>query len=396
MIIPIEQTDVPIEAHTVNPITAQVQDADAAPTYAVYEAGVAEAVASGTLTKRDGTTGQYAGTFDVTTAAGFAAGKLYTVVVTATVDAVTNSRVEKQFLVAIATSTAPCYVSASVTLNDTLPFKFVSHNSSGQAVNADSTPTYKIRRGTTEAPILTGNFSAISGETGAYQASIEITTANGFSPGTWYDILATVTVDGNTGKEFISIFRVCSPVVETGARIITITVDDGSDPLEDAHVRLTKGSETYIKETDASGEVVFCIDDGTWSVAITLSGYTFTPTTLVVDGDETQTYSMSSVSVPASNPGFVTGYGYCYDEEGVVESGVPVYLKFHDSTGSGVIHDIAPRTEISAASGLVTFTNLMTGRDYTARRGTSKRWKRITIPSDATSPFALPDFWGEE
>jgi hypothetical protein len=84
----------------------------------------------------------------------------------------------------------------------------------------------------------------------------------------------------------------------SGARTVVITVNDGSDPLESATVRMTQ-TFTYTASTDASGECTFNLDDATYTVAISKSGYTYSGTTLVVDGDETATYSMSELSISA-------------------------------------------------------------------------------------------------
>lgn len=89
----------------------------------------------------------------------------------------------------------------------------------------------------------------------------------------------------------------------SGANTVTITVDDGINPLESARVRVTKGAQTEIRQTNGDGQVEFSLDDGTWTVAITLTGYTFTATLLAVSGDETATYSMTALALaPAETP----------------------------------------------------------------------------------------------
>jgi hypothetical protein len=87
--------------------------------------------------------------------------------------------------------------------------------------------------------------------------------------------------------------------VGIGSRTVTITINDGATVLESAKVRLTKGTETYVSTTNSSGVVAFSLNDGTWTVSITLVGYHFTPTTIVVNGNETQTYSMTAFSITA-------------------------------------------------------------------------------------------------
>ncbi len=184
----------------------------------------------------------------------------------------------------------------------------------------------------------------------------------------------------------------------TGAWAVTITVDDGSDPIESATVRVTKGAETFVSTTDVNGEVNsgsgFSLDDGTWTVTITQSSFTFTPVTLEVSADTDITYSMTTVSFPASNPSQVTGFLYTYDESGVVESGVTVNLRFRNLAGTGIAFDTAIKTATSDATGLVTFTNLFPGAEYELRRETNGIWRTVTVASDASSPVALPNFWG--
>ena len=100
----------------------------------------------------------------------------------------------------------------------------------------------------------------------------------------------------------------------TGAKVVVITIDDGTNPLEAARIRLTQGVETYVGSANANGQVTFNVNDATWTIAITKAGYTYAGTTLtVVDGDKTPTYSMTAVSFSASAPGQSTGWVYCYD-----------------------------------------------------------------------------------
>ena len=84
-----------------------------------------------------------------------------------------------------------------------------------------------------------------------------------------------------------------------GARTVTVTVDDGTNPLESARVRFTKGGDTFVQNTDASGNCTFNLDDGTYAVAIVLAGYTYAGTSQVVDEDETPTYSMTALTISA-------------------------------------------------------------------------------------------------
>jgi hypothetical protein len=184
------------------------------------------------------------------------------------------------------------------------------------------------------------------------------------------------------------------PSLGAGAWTVTITVTDGTNPVANALVRMTAGATTRAGSTNASGVVVFGLDGATWAVVITHSSYTFTPTTLSVSANTTQTYAMTAVTIPTSNPGFVTGYLYCYDKSGVIKSAATIELHLVSVAGSGVSIDTTVRTGTSDVNGLVTFTNLSVGATYRLRRETTGKWRDIAISADATSPVALPNSIG--
>ncbi len=116
----------------------------------------------------------------------------------------------------------------------------------------------------------------------------------------------------------------------TGARTVAITVTLSAAPVEGASVRLTKAAETYVGSTNASGQITFNVDDGTWTVSITSPNATFVGASLVVDDDETVSYSLTAISITPSPAGQMTGYWTCYSHLGVVESGVSVTMQLVD------------------------------------------------------------------
>ena len=186
----------------------------------------------------------------------------------------------------------------------------------------------------------------------------------------------------------------------SGAYTVTITVNDGTDPLVAARVRVTKGAETYVTSTNTGGVATFYLNDGTWTVAITLMGYAYafvgTGDDLVVNGAETATYSMTAITVPASDPGFVTGYFYCYDDDGEIAEGATIQVRAKSKTGYGTSLRTGERSATSDVNGLVTLTNLVPGAVYQVRRGTEGAWTDVTVASTATSPYALPNVHGED
>jgi len=97
--------------------------------------------------------------------------------------------------------------------------------------------------------------------------------------------------DADLDAQLDAILAAASAGAGTGARTVTITVNDGTTALQNAVVRLTEGSNTFRALTNASGVATFNLDDATYTVAVTKSGYTYAGTTLVVDGTETATYT---------------------------------------------------------------------------------------------------------
>ena len=184
----------------------------------------------------------------------------------------------------------------------------------------------------------------------------------------------------------------------TGAYSVTITITDGTNLIQNATVRTTLNNTSNIATTNSSGQAMFSLDDGTWGITITAGGYQFTPTTLVVTTSPTQThtFTMMAVTIPSSPVGFVTGYLYCYDENGAPEPGVVIQIGMKSCSGYGASYDTRTRSEISDSTGLVSFINLLPGATYQARRGAEDDWSEITVPAMASSPYALPDILGED
>ena len=181
-------------------------------------------------------------------------------------------------------------------------------------------------------------------------------------------------------------------VPNVGARTVVITVNDGTDPLENAKVRLTEGINTVVETTDVNGNVTFNRDDATYLVAITKAGYTFSGTSLVVNGDETQTYSMITVSFAVSDPGQATGWVYCYDDEGNVEAGVSISVQLTATPETdSYAFDTVVRVVSSEVDGLAEFTGLWIGATYRARRFNGP-WYSFVVPNVST--FALPVLLG--
>jgi hypothetical protein len=186
----------------------------------------------------------------------------------------------------------------------------------------------------------------------------------------------------------------------TGARTVAITVTLSAAPVEGASVRLTKAAETYVGSTNASGQITFNVDDGTWTVSITSPNATFSGASLVVDDDETASYSLTAISITPSPAGQMTGYWTCYSHLGVVESGVSVTMQLVDvpKGSKGLALDSRLRTVTANGSGVAQFTNLFPGCRYKVYRGAAdNKAFYVTLPEVAPAdPVELGSFYGDD
>lgn len=93
----------------------------------------------------------------------------------------------------------------------------------------------------------------------------------------------------------------------SGPFTVTITVDDGTNPVQGALVRLYRTGESETQETDSSGQASFTVTSNDWDVSITavgFAGYSATILTAVVETDPSLTYSLTAGSYyPAASPG---------------------------------------------------------------------------------------------
>ena len=176
----------------------------------------------------------------------------------------------------------------------------------------------------------------------------------------------------------------------SGAYLISITVDDGTDPIQNADVRFTMGVESYVQRTDVNGQISFNLNDGTWDVTITRAGYSFTPTQLVVDGPETETYSMTAVViVPAVDPDTTTGYMVVRDNTLTPQSGVVVEIRMiEEAPEYGNLFDKTWIADTSDVDGLVSWL-LVKEATYEMRINGELVCMTFEVPSDAESTWEI-------
>lgn len=278
----------------------------------------------------------------------------------------------------------------------TLTFTFRSRDASGAAA-ALTGGAVSVYRGTsttqfTTGVTLTADFDSV---TGLNHVAIDTTDAAYATGADFHVILTAGTVDGTSvaGEPLYHFTLTASAGVGSGARTVTATVNDGTTALASAIIRFTKGSESIATTTNGSGIGVVNLDDGTWTVAITKSGYSFAGTNLVVDGDETATYSMTTVSVvPSGDPNQTIGVLTTRDEHGDAEGEVVITFKLERGPGDdGHAYSSDEFTATSNGSGVLTVT-LVRGAVYHARRG-NRKWVTVATPT-ASSSFDLPEVLG--
>jgi hypothetical protein len=127
----------------------------------------------------------------------------------------------------------------------------------------------------------------------------------------------------------------------SGAWTYTINVKDteaSPSNLENVQVRLTEGANTFMLETNASGNATpFQLDSATYTVALLKNGYSPSsgnPATIAVSADGTTnlTMDLNSFAAPgAANES--TGLMTCFDEENDVENGVTINVQLTAGPG---------------------------------------------------------------
>lgn len=211
------------------------------------------------------------------------------------------------------------------------------------------------------------------------------------------DLIQMITGSGTANAQWTAkALENVATATGSGARLVSITVLLDAVAQQSARVRLTKGGESYLATTDANGLATFNVDDGSWAVSITLAGATFAGATLVVDGNETVSYSLTAVpALTPSDPDKVTGYWLCLSHLGVPESGVTVTLTAMSLpvNSTGLVLDSASRSVTSGVDGVVSFTNLLPGVRYKVVRNSGKAFYFV-CPTYQADPVDLASFIG--
>jgi hypothetical protein len=302
-----------------------------------------------------------------------------------------------------------------IPLNEDVHFDVITSDpETASVLDADSTPTFSVYEEATDVAIVgPTNFTKRTSLTGNYRGTFTASAANGFEIGKWYSVIASATVNEFEGKCAAMRFRVLPaepapgyPDLSgtsvggisgggTGARTVLVTVQtSGAVAIQGALVRMTKGAESFTQTTNASGQCTFNLNDGTWTVSITAAGYSFAGTTLVVDGAETPTYTMTtnSVSAPA-NPSSTTGVLVTLDVDNQPVSGIILYFRQKEGPGTaGYSPSSKWFTVTSGVAGVLEYTGFARSATYIGKRGPNGQEREFDTPAAAS--FNIPEILG--
>lgn len=163
----------------------------------------------------------------------------------------------------------------------------------------------------------------------------------------------------------------------TGTNTVTITVTDTGNPIEGAQIKMTKGLETFSCETNVSGVATLNLNNGTYVLAVTASGYSYLGSEPSISADTDISVEMDETAIPyPSSPTQITAYGTTMDAAGNVEEGIVVQFELMIPTTAG-IYGREVLTATSDENGLVTI-ELLKNANYRFKRSERIPWKSIS------------------
>ena len=178
----------------------------------------------------------------------------------------------------------------------------------------------------------------------------------------------------------------------SGPHAVTVTVDDGTDPLQGARVRYSDGGvNVHTYTTDANGQIPFNLKTADYTVTISKDGYSFSGTTHDVSGDSTPTYSMTAVANPSpSDPTMTSAIAKVIDHEGNhIENYEVSFTVVSSPSGEGVWFDDSKITVLSDSEGYIT-VSLFKGASYRLDLQDG-RTKKIEISISSGDSINLPN-----
>jgi hypothetical protein len=189
------------------------------------------------------------------------------------------------------------------------------------------------------------------------------------------------------------------PTTGSGAYTITLTVNDGTNPIAGAIAAFTSGVTRHEATTSALGVATFGLDAGAWTLSLSKSGYTYTPASYTVSATASITRSMAAVAVtPSADPATTTGYLTTRNGQNTVLTAQTITFRLVDGPGTAG-HALKGHsagvggtfTATSDGAGMLQVT-LLRGGKYQMRWGTGGAWTDFTAGTDTT--YELPELVG--
>ena len=185
----------------------------------------------------------------------------------------------------------------------------------------------------------------------------------------------------------------------TGPHSVTITVTASAVPLNGARVSFARNGLSQTMTTNGSGVVVFTVDPGTYTWAVTCAGFTGATGSQVVDGNEAVAVPLTALYItPSAAPGLTTGFLVALDVVGAIEVGAVFSCQLvRGPGGTGYGYDNEVRTATSAAvTGIVEFAGMVKGGTYYIWRGDKKDKTERLVPANAGSTWSIENLIGKE
>jgi hypothetical protein len=278
--------------------------------------------------------------------------------------------------------------------------EFVPSVSPFTGLNTPTQQVYSLPSGWASANYVSARvpMAEDGAQPGRYYASVDETISSSWliyvsssTPSYWnYVAIATIPPSSSAG---------------TGARVVTITVRaPDASPVQGATVRLSRTGESYSATTNVSGVAVLNVNDATWTVSITAVGFTFTPVSLVVANNVSQTYTLTlnSQVLPSPFDGMCNVlFSVLYLGQPLVGANVSAILEDENPTVSQYLLSRQITTGVTDGSGncvlaMVQYSRFTRGGKYRIKvadtSGRTIHDRRVTVPTlSSCNAVDLPD-----
>jgi hypothetical protein len=276
--------------NTHDPDTGVATDADAVPTYRVYEDETSTPIVTGSMALLDdgNTAGFYSERIQLSAANGFEKGKSYTIYVTATVDSDTGTMHHSFQIEAEVDCNTASDLHADLDDGGRLDLLIDGIKAKTDNLPADPADDSDIDG---QLASIAADVSAILADTGSDGVVLADGAITAGKIGADAITAAKIAPDAITSSELASsaVTEIANGVQLAGAGAITwpITITQGGSPVPDCDVWVTtdEGGTEYVAsgETNSAGVVTFYLDAGDYYVWCQKAGYNFSmPTKITV------------------------------------------------------------------------------------------------------------------